>query len=214
MGIFGQEVSPGVQETREKVTTGRTAVFLDRDGTINEEMEFVCSPDELHLITGAANAIYRLNASGLVTCVISNQSGIARGFLTEDDLVRIHQKLERELSFENARVDRIYHCPHHPTEGKPPYNISCPCRKPRDGMLQAAKRDFSLDLNRSFIVGDRIVDIQAGKSVGAQTILVLTGYGRTTLEECRNARVHPDHIMPSLVEAVEYIVGENGSHAR
>jgi len=194
-------------------TGGRPAVFLDRDGTINEEVEFVCSPDELRLIPGAARAIRRLNGSGLLTCVISNQSGVARGFLTEEDLRHVHEKLERDLLREDARVDRIYYCPHHPTEGRPPYNVSCACRKPATGMLQAGREEFSIDLERSFVVGDRVADIGAGKAAGAQTILVLTGYGKKTLEECRETGLTPDKILPSLAEAVEYILGENGSHA-
>ncbi len=212
MGIVGKEIPSGVQEPQEKVTTGRPAVFLDRDGTINEEVDFVCSPEELRLIPGAARAIHRLNASGLVTCVISNQSGIARGLLTEEDLVQIHARLERDLLVEGARLDRIYYCPHHPTEGTPPYDITCACRKPATGMLEAGREEFSIDLERSFVVGDRLADIGAGKSAGAQTILVLTGYGKNTLEKCRETGVAPDRILPSLAEAVEYILGENGSH--
>jgi D-glycero-D-manno-heptose 1,7-bisphosphate phosphatase len=195
------------------VTTGRPAVFLDRDGTINEEVDFVCSPDELHLIPGAAGAIRRLNQAGLITCVISNQSGVARGLLTEEDLMRIHAKLEQDLQLEEARLDRIYYCPHHPTEGVPPYNISCTCRKPATGMLESGREEFSIDLKRSFVIGDRLADIGAGTAAGAQTILVLTGYGKKALEECRKAGITPDRILPSLAEAVEHILGENGSHA-
>ena len=133
--------------------------------------------------------------------------------LTEGELTRIHAKLERDLLEEDARLDRIYYCPHHPTEGIPPYNISCSCRKPATGMLESGKEEFSLDMQRSFVVGDRLADIGAGAAAGAQTILVLTGYGRKTLEECSKAGITPDRVLPSLAEAVEYILGENGSHA-
>ena len=194
------------------MSAGRPAVFLDRDGTINEEVDFVRTPEELQLIPGAARAIRRLNESGFVTCVISNQSGIARGFLSERELEDIHEKLQEELRREDARVDRIYYCPHHPTEGKPPYNITCPCRKPNPGMLLAGQAEFSLDLSRSFVVGDRIVDVQVGKAVGATTILVLTGYGRIAAEECKDAGVTPDYVLASLPEAVKIIVGKNGSN--
>jgi D-glycero-D-manno-heptose 1,7-bisphosphate phosphatase len=184
-------------------------VFLDRDGTINEEVEFLRSPAQLELIPGAGEAICTLNRSGIVICVISNQSGVARGFLTEADLIPIHEKLTRELERKGASIDRIYYCPHHPSEGKPPYNIICDCRKPSTGMLRRGEEEFSLDLSRSFVVGDRIVDVQVGKAVGASTVLVLTGYGRQSLEECRSENIRPDFVAKSIVQAVEFIMHEH-----
>ena len=188
------------------MTGGRIAVFLDRDGTLNEEVNFIRTPDELHLIPGAAGAVRKLNDRDVVTCVISNQSGIARGFLTEEDLGPIHARLNNELSRDRARIDRIYYCPHHPTEGKAPYNIACSCRKPHPGMLQQGEQEFGIDLARSFVVGDRIVDVQVGIAVGATPILVLTGYGIHAVEECAAQDVHPAFIAPSIVEAVDFIV--------
>jgi D-glycero-D-manno-heptose 1,7-bisphosphate phosphatase len=190
----------------------RIAAFLDRDGTINEEVDFLRSPDQLRLIPGAAASIRALNDRGILTCVISNQSGVARGFLREEDLIPIHAKLQRELGYAGARVDRIYYCPHHPTEGKPPYNVPCDCRKPATGMLQRGASELKIDPHRSFVVGDRIVDVQAGQAMGATTILVLTGYGRTALEECRSQNVVPHLTAPSIVEAVEYIVRTLDNH--
>lgn len=183
----------------------RAGVFLDRDGTINEEVDFLRTPDELHLIPGAGRAVQRLNGLGLVTCVISNQSGVARGYLSEADLIPIHARLQAELGKEHARVDRIYYCPHHPLEGLAPYNIDCECRKPKPGMLLNGAREFGIDLTSSFVVGDRVGDIQAGRSVGAATILVLTGYGLQARDECRRDGIMPDRIVPSIVEAVEFI---------
>ncbi|MCK5572408.1 MAG: HAD-IIIA family hydrolase, partial [Bacteroidetes bacterium] len=116
MGIFGQEVSPGVQETREKVTTGRTAVFLDRDGTINEEMEFVCSPDELELIPGSGEAIRRINEAGLLAIILTNQSGVARGYFPETQVAVVNKRLDLLLDQNQAKIDAYYYCPHHPTE--------------------------------------------------------------------------------------------------
>jgi D-glycero-D-manno-heptose 1,7-bisphosphate phosphatase len=213
MGSVRTEVPAPVQEPGEEVTAGRPAVFLDRDGTINEEVDFVRTPEQLTLIPGAADAIRTLNRFGFVTVVISNQSGVARGFLTEDDLTAIHARLTQELARVHARLDRIYYCPHHPTEGIPPYNIECECRKPAPGMLLDGERDLGIDLHRSFVVGDRVGDVLAGQAVGARTILVLTGYGRTALEEATRGQVTPDHIAPSITEAVRLIVGENGDHA-
>jgi D-glycero-D-manno-heptose 1,7-bisphosphate phosphatase len=197
------------------VTGGRIAAFLDRDGTLNEEVDFLRAPEQLRLIPGAGGAIRSLNERGIVTCVISNQSGIARGFLTESDLGPIHRKLNEELHRDRARLDRIYYCPHHPTEGKPPYNVACGCRKPATGMLVKGKSELDIDLQRSFVVGDRIVDVQVGKAVGATTILVLTGYGTTAAAECRQEEVHPDFTAPSIVEAVEIILRRvQGDNAR
>jgi len=185
---------------------GRIAVFLDRDGTLNEEVNFVRRPEQLEMLPGAAASVRALNDHGIVVCIISNQSGIARGYFSEEDLVPIHAKLERELAHEGARIDHIYYCPHHPTEGQPPYKAACSCRKPGTGMLEQAAKDFKLDLRRSFVVGDRIVDIQAGRNAGATTILVMTGYGPHALEECREKGVVPDFIAVDMAEAARIIM--------
>ena len=185
----------------------RRCVFLDRDGTINEEVDFLRTPDELLLVPGAAQAIRKLNDRGIKTCIISNQSGVARGYLTEEELVPIHETLRSLLEAEGgAVVDRIYYCPHHPTEGQPPHNVACDCRKPGAGMLRRGERELNVDLKHSFVVGDRIVDIQAGKSVGSTTLLVLTGYGRKSVEQCRAAGVEPDFVTQSLPQAVDCIL--------
>lgn len=185
----------------------RVAVFLDRDGTINEELNFIRRPEEVVLIPGAAEAIRTLNRRGFLTCVISNQSGVARGYLTENDLIPIHARLEEELSRSGAHVDRIAYCPHHPTEGVPPYKITCPCRKPATGMLDDAAREMNLDLSRSYVVGDRLTDVEAGKNAGATSVLVLTGYGRQALSELENnGAPQPDCIAEDLTAAVEYII--------
>jgi D-glycero-D-manno-heptose 1,7-bisphosphate phosphatase len=188
------------------VTARRAAVFLDRDGTINEEVDFVRTPAELVLIPGAAAAIRRLNDAGLVTCVISNQSGVARGFYTEGDLIGIHAKLERDLAAAGARIDRIYYCPHHPTKGSPPYDVACECRKPAPGMLVQGGREFGVDLARSFVVGDRDVDIQVARAVGARSVLVRTGYGLRTLEEIAGTDIVPDYVASDLTDAVTHIL--------
>lgn len=185
---------------------GRVAAFLDRDGTLNEEVNFVRTPEQLEMLPGAGPSVRALNERGIVVCVISNQSGVGRGYYTEEDLVPIHEKLERELDRSGARIDRIYYCPHHPTAGIPPYNVVCTCRKPAIGMLLQASRDFGLDLSRSFVVGDRIVDVQAARNAGATSILVLTGYGPHALEECREQGVVPDYVVADIAEATKIIL--------
>jgi D-glycero-D-manno-heptose 1,7-bisphosphate phosphatase len=190
------------------MTTGRPAVFFDRDGTLNEEVEFLSAPEQLRLIPGAGRAVRAVNDEGMLAIVISNQSGIARGKLTEADLVPIHAKLQKELGTSGARIDRIYYCPHHPTEGIPPYRVDCDCRKPRPGMLRRAEKELGVDLQSSYVIGDKIVDVLAGRNAGAKGILVLTGYGGSSVAECREKGVVPDYTAPSVVEAVQFIVNE------
>jgi D-glycero-D-manno-heptose 1,7-bisphosphate phosphatase len=188
------------------VSRGRVAVFLDRDGTLNEEVNYVRTPDDLHLIAGAGEAVRNLNDHGLVICVISNQSGVARGYLEEKDLIPIHAKLEQDLAQSGASIDKIYYCPHHPTEGIPPYNIACECRKPKIGMLERGAAEFGIDLGDSFVVGDSMVDMQAGNAAGARTVLVLTGYGITASEQCTSNGIHVGHVARTIVEAIDFIL--------
>jgi D-glycero-D-manno-heptose 1,7-bisphosphate phosphatase len=188
------------------VSAGRIAAFLDRDGTLNEEVGYVRTPEDLQLVPGAAAAVRRLNDRGITVCVISNQSGVARGFLTEADLTGIHAKLTDELRREGARADRIYYCPHHPAAGIAPFNVECDCRKPAPGMLLRAGQELGIDLSRSFVVGDSVVDMQAGLAVGATTILVLTGYGRASREECREKDIRIAHVAESVARAVDFIL--------
>ena len=161
------------------------------------------------MIPGAGEAVRTVNERGFVACVISNQSGVARGLFSESALVPIHAKLAKELGSRGARLDRIYYCPHHPTEGIPPYNVDCACRKPKPGMLRQAESELGVDLLRSFVIGDRLADILAGRSVGARGVLVLTGYGQIASQESRTQGVIPDFIADSVSEAVEFILNES-----
>ena len=179
-------------------------IFFDRDGTINTEVDFLSDPDELELIPGAADVIHEANTLGLKVFVITNQSGIARGKLTEQDLTAVHKRLEHLLAQKKAHIDSIYYCPHHPDSGKPPYNTACDCRKPGTGMLKKAVEEFHVDLSKSFVVGDRCVDMKAGENAGCSSILVLTGYGSTEKDEClANGRV--DFVAEDVQEAWTYI---------
>ncbi len=180
-------------------------IFLDRDGTINEDVNFLSSPEQVVLIDGSAEAIREMNELGLKVIVFTNQSGIARGYFTEEDLHRVHSRLDELLARSGARIDAYYYCPHHPTEGNGEYKIECECRKPKDGMLRRASTEQNIDLKKSFVVGDRCIDIQAGKTAGATTILVLTGYGLQEYEKCKNENFEPDFVAKNLKEAVEII---------
>jgi D-glycero-D-manno-heptose 1,7-bisphosphate phosphatase len=165
------------------------------------------------MIDGAPEAVRRLNSRGFLTFIISNQSGVARGFFTEEELLPIHERLEAELDIAGAHLDRIYYCPHHPTRGTPPYNVECTCRKPRTGMLERAVADFGVDLSRSFVVGDKFADVKAGQNAGTRTVLVLTGYGPSAVQECRDAGITPDAVRPSIAEAVTFILEQTEGDA-
>ena len=178
------------------------AVFVDRDGTINVDVEFLSSPDQLQLIPRSADAIRELNELEIPVIVITNQSGIARGILTEADLHRVHKAMDAQLSELGAKVLAYYYCPHHPTEGIEPYVINCECRKPKTGMLTEAGKKFGFNLTHSFVVGDKCIDIQTGTSVGAVSIQVATGYGEREKDLCVDLR---NYYAADLYDAVQFI---------
>ena len=157
--------------------TNKRAVFLDRDGTINEEKEYLHRIDEFSFITGAPAAIKLLNDAGFLVVVVTNQSGIGRGFYGEDAAHRLHHFMDEQLARQGARIDAYYLCPHHPLHGIGDYRKECACRKPLPGMLTSAARDLSIALGSSFIVGDKLADVEAGLAAGCQPVLVRTGYG-------------------------------------
>jgi len=178
------------------------AVFLDRDGVINEEVDLLYRVEQLRLLPGAAEAIQQLNEHGIKVIVVTNQPVVARGLCTEQDMEEIHEVLQRMLNEKGAHLDAIYYCPYHENADLPKYRKACPDRKPNIGMLQKATRQFNLDLQNSFMVGDRTVDIQTGINAGCRTILVKTGYGGT--DGKYGAR--PDYVCKDLRETVDLII--------
>ncbi|CAG0988567.1 D-glycero-D-manno-heptose 1,7-bisphosphate phosphatase [Geobacteraceae bacterium] len=156
---------------------GRTAVFLDRDGTINVEKEYLHRAEEFEFVPGASEAIRLLKEAGFLVVVVTNQSGVARGYYDEAAVHRLHRFVDQELATVGASVDAYYLCPHHPHHGIGPYRTECACRKPLPGMLLSAAADLGIDLSRSWIVGDKAADVEAGLAAGCRTILVRTGYG-------------------------------------
>jgi len=154
----------------------KRAVFIDRDGTINEEKEYLYRTDEFAFIPGAPQAIRLLNEAGFLVIVVTNQSGVARGYYTEEDVQLLHRHIAAQLEPFGARVDGWYYCPHHPA-GRGSYALPCRCRKPLPGMLLEAAGRFAIDLGSSIMIGDKLVDMQAGAAAGCRPILVRTGYG-------------------------------------
>jgi D,D-heptose 1,7-bisphosphate phosphatase len=153
------------------------AVFLDRDGTINEEVGYLDSLEKLRMIPEAFEAIRLINQSGMKTVVISNQSGVARGYFDEAFVETVHERIQALLKERGTRIDRFYYCPHHPTEGMGAYRMACACRKPEAGLLLRASQEMGIELARSYMVGDMSKDIEAAAKAGAKGILVQTGHG-------------------------------------
>jgi D-glycero-D-manno-heptose 1,7-bisphosphate phosphatase len=181
------------------------AVFLDRDGTINEEVGYLDSLDKLRMIPEAFEAIRLINQSGMKAVVISNQSGVARGYFDEAFVETVHARIQALLKEHKAWIDRFYYCPHHPTEGTGIYRTACPCRKPEAGLLIRASQEMGIDLARSYMVGDMPKDIEAAGKAGAKGIFVQTGHGVDHLRPAKNGfaaaqksfplRKQPDVIM-------------------
>jgi D-glycero-D-manno-heptose 1,7-bisphosphate phosphatase len=182
-------------------------VFLDRDGTISEEVGYVNHPSRLQVYPWAPQAIRLLNEKGLKVVVVTNQAGVARGYFKEGLVMEVHKRLSDEMTRSGAHLDAIYYCPHHPSVGDPPYRQDCDCRKPKTGMLQRAVDEFGIDLIRSFVIGDRYGDIELAHNAGAHSIFLLSGYGLGEYEYQRqNWTVQPEWIAKDLLEASQIIL--------
>ncbi len=190
---------------------GHKAVFLDRDGTINEEVGYVNHIDRFILLPRVGEAIRILNQNGFKVIVVTNQSGVARGYFPESLIHLVHQKMKDLLMKEGAYLDGIYYCPHHPEAGEPPYRQRCRCRKPNPGLVEKAVKDLDIDCSQSYFIGDRGKDIEFGHLIGAKTILVLTGYGRGDWEFYGNRwERKPHYVAKDLYEAVQWILRTEG----
>jgi D-glycero-D-manno-heptose 1,7-bisphosphate phosphatase len=199
----------------------KRAVFLDRDGTINEIVSFpelglldspLC-PEQFSLLPGAAKAISIFNRLGLEVVVASNQPSIAKMKMTEEAFERVRSKMRKELAKNGARVDAEYYCLHHPLAKDARYRADCDCRKPKPGLLLKAAKDHDLNLSRSYVVGDSLTDIKAGKAVGCRTFLI----GNLKCDLCRLMEaecVKPDLIVPSLLAVAEIIEKETANEVK
>lgn len=183
----------------------RPAVFLDRDGTLLEEANYIAELERLVFFPYSADAVRLLNRAGLAVVVITNQAGIARGIVEESFVGEAHAAITGQLAEAGARVEAYYYCPHHPQGIVERYRRACDCRKPQPGMLRRASEELGLDLAASFVVGDKLTDIEAGHAVGARGVLVRTGYGRKE-EALPDRRVQPDAIVDNLMGAVSWIL--------
>ena len=172
------------------------AVFLDRDGTMAKDVNYCAHPEDFELFPNTAKAIKLLHEHGLKVIVVTNQSGIARGYFTEETLAQIHEKMNEELAKEGAWVDGIYYCPHHPDD-------NCDCRKPKPKLVLQAAKEHNIDLKRSFVVGDLEMDIGLGKAAGCRTILILPNPGDDDRKQ-----MTPDYTTFDLYQAARWIVSQ------
>ena len=188
------------------------AVFIDRDGTLSEEVGYINHPDRFRLFPYAGEAIKHLNENGWLAIVTTNQAGVARGYFSEEMIETVHKGLEDKLAIDGARLDAIYYCAHHPSVGEPPYRFDCDCRKPKPGLITRAATDFDVDLKNSWMVGDRYSDIQMARNAGVRSAFVLSGYGLGEWEHQRQSWTEqPDMVAENLLQVVLNIVGESKS---
>ena len=176
------------------------AVFLDRDGTIAEEVGYLNHASRFRMFPFAAAAIRQLNEAGLPVIVVTNQSGVGRGYFPESLVQTVNELMTHQLAEEGAKIDAVYYCPHTSAE-------NCACRKPKTGMLERAVREHSIDLQRSFVVGDRYGDVQLARNVHARSVLVRTGYGEGELAwHAAKWPIHPDFVAADLSQAADLIL--------
>ncbi|AYD41396.1 D-glycero-beta-D-manno-heptose 1,7-bisphosphate 7-phosphatase [Clostridium fermenticellae] len=178
------------------------AVFLDRDGTINVEKNYLYKIKDFEFINGAPEAIKILNDNKYKVIVITNQAGVARGYYTENDIKILHSYIQSQLRKYNAHIDAFYYCPHHPTAGIGEYRIDCECRKPKNGLFKKAIKDFNIDVHESFALGDKVSDLKPALELGIKSILLKTGYGIREKNYIHNFDVL---LKEDILDAVNYI---------
>ena len=189
----------------------RPGVFLDRDGTINEQMGYINHISRFHLLPGVGPAIRLLNDKDIPVVVVTNQSGLARGYFPPELLTDVHDRMQELLAAEGARVDGIYVCPHRPDAELSAYRMDCECRKPKTGLFTKAAAELDIDLARSYVVGDRWSDVRSALNCGATSVLVLTGYGRGELAYIGPKQdVQPHFVAKDLQDAAQWILKDIG----
>jgi len=186
------------------------AAFLDRDGTIIEDLGYLGDPAQIRLLPGAVAALQALQRAGYRLVLITNQAGVARGLITEEDVRRVNDALLRRLAAQGVTFSGVYYCPHHPEHGPPEYRVACECRKPGPGMVRRAMAEADLDLGGSVVIGDHTSDAAVAAAFpGMRGVLVLTGHGAGQLEKIeRGEAPRPDHVAPDLAAAVEWVLKE------
>ncbi len=191
-------------------------VFLDRDGTLNEEVHYLHRPEDLRILPGVPRALRMLKDAGFRIVVVTNQAGVARGYYTCQDVERLHQYFNEQLAREGGEADAFYYCPHHPEHGIGIYKQVCHCRKPDVGMFEMAEERFAIDKAHSYMIGDKRLDVEAGRRYGVTSILVGTGYGAGERQAAEESGEDPfyDFYAETLVDAAEYILSREDGDRR
>jgi D-glycero-D-manno-heptose 1,7-bisphosphate phosphatase len=185
----------------------RPAVFIDRDGTVNEQMGYINHISRFKILPGVTEAFRRLNQEGLLAIIVSNQSGVARGYFPIELLNDIHLSMQKAFERAGARVDGIFFCPHYPKGSVPGYAVDCNCRKPQKGLIDQACERFEIDMSRSYMIGDHYTDMELAERSGLKGILVKTGYGEGVIRyNLPGMRFKPSYIAKDLLDAVEWIL--------
>jgi D-glycero-D-manno-heptose 1,7-bisphosphate phosphatase len=190
----------------------KKAVFLDRDGTLNVDVGYPSRYDQLDVYPQSFEAVKRLNQEGLLAVVVTNQSGVGRGLLTEDDLKDIHARLNASFIRHDSRLDAIYYCPHYVLSEDRRYRKECDCRKPKPGLARQAAADLGIDLANSYMIGDKTEDVLFGINIGAIPVLVLTGCGRESLTKLREQNLAPAYVATGILEAADWILDRERHH--
>jgi D-glycero-D-manno-heptose 1,7-bisphosphate phosphatase len=188
----------------------KPAVFLDRDGTLNEDVGYLSRVEDLRWFPWAIEAIRLLNRAGFLVCVTTNQGGIGLGFYGPDLVERVHAEMASAVEAAGARIDAFYFCPHHPLAAVAEWRGDCDCRKPRPGMIRQAQARFDIDLTRSFVVGDKSADVGLATNVGARGVLVKTGYGQAELQRHQGTVPGAAFVAETVLEAADWILGQAG----
>jgi D-glycero-D-manno-heptose 1,7-bisphosphate phosphatase len=189
----------------------RPAVFIDRDGTINEQRGYVNHLSRFVLLPGVGEAISLLNEHSRLVLIISNQSGVARGYFPIDLVHQTHEHMKGELAKDNAHIDGVYFCPHHPEGEVLEYRRACRCRKPETGLIEKARAEFDIDMGRSYVIGDRWLDMVFARNAHLPGILVLTGYGMGEREYIVPPEgIKPTYVARNLLEAVHWLLQRDG----
>lgn len=195
--------------SRNGGTELRPAIFLDRDGTVTDEVGYINHISRAKIYPFAAEAVRMLKSTGLPVIIVTNQSGVGRGYFTEEIVNQVHRMVQDTMRAAGTNIDAFYHCPHHPIAVTEKYRQECRCRKPGTGMPEEAAREFGIDLSRSWVVGDTYRDMKMGFAIGARTILLMTGYGRGEYEYRRGGWPRmPDLLAENLLEAAKLILQE------
>ncbi len=188
----------------------RPAVFLDRDGTMIEEVGYLSRWDAFQWYPWTIDAVRLLNRAGFLVCVVTNQGGIGLGLFSEAFVHDVHRAMEKDLDAAGAKVDGWFYCPHHPRATIDARRIDCDCRKPRPGLVLQAAQQFDIDLSRSFVVGDKVTDLGVATAVGARAVLVRSGHGEEALSRYAGAMPDGAHVATELMAATAWMLGQSG----